>query len=250
MTCRMYTGTPGAGKSLDVVEKMIFALKHGKNVITNMLLNRDLIKDFPGVYYYRNYDDMCPEEFVWFAIKYHDIFKTDYVEVKKKWWQKKKVDEYQTLIVIDEAPVLLGSRDFNNPNRKSWVNFFTNHRHLEYNIVIVAQHDKMIDKQIRNVMEEHVVHKCLNNYKLMKLLPFKIFISITYWNGGGNSIENGHSWFTVGVKGKYYDTHQSALDIYMVFPQSKAYCEMRDREELKKKEEIILLDEVRDQKKA
>lgn len=40
MSCDIYTGTPGSGKSLDVARQLILAVQRGKNVIANFPIDR------------------------------------------------------------------------------------------------------------------------------------------------------------------------------------------------------------------
>jgi hypothetical protein len=207
MAIEMYLGVPGSGKTLKATSVIVQALKRRKHVLTNIVINTDKIRKMTGVYEYRGYDMLNPLEFVKYALD-----------------NNPEGEEGKMLIVIDEAQVLINSRDILAKDRMSWVKFMTNHRHLGYNVILITQYDKAIDKQIRNVVETVKNHKCLNRLGLLVFLPFKLFIQTEYFMTGSNQrLANGHEFFLVGRTGRYYDTHQTKADIFKVFPEAKAY---------------------------
>lgn len=91
--------------------------------------------------------------------------------------------EGQTLVVIDECQVFFNPREFSKKDRLPWVNFFTMHRHLGFNFILVSQFDRLVDRQIRNNFEYEVVHRKCNNYKFLMLLPIPVFLAIEKWYG-------------------------------------------------------------------
>ena len=52
--------------------------------------------------------------------------------------------------LIGEAQILFNSRDWgsNSNKRMAWIKFFSQHRKYGYNFIMIAQFDKMIDRQI------------------------------------------------------------------------------------------------------
>lgn len=212
MAVELWTGVPGGGKTLSATKVIVKALKRGKHVLTNILINTGKIKKMTGVYEFRGFDKLNPLEFVKYSIDQGD-----------------SDEEGRFLIVIDESQVLINSRDFGARDRMSWVKFITNHRHLGYNVILITQYDRAIDKQIRNVVETIKHHKNLNRLGLFVFCPIKVFIQTEYFMTGSNQrLANGHSFFVVGSTKKYYDTHQTKKDIFLVFPEAKIYCEERE----------------------
>ena len=160
MSIMLYSGTPGSYKSFHAVKQCIRWLKSGGNLITNFPLNykRKLKKPIKGVYECVNNLDLTVDYLIKFACEYHTV------GVKA-----------QTLVVIDEASIKFNSRDFNMHDRMDWINFFANHRHFNFNVILITQQDKMLDKQIRGLIEIEFKHRALKNYKLFGLILDLIF---------------------------------------------------------------------------
>lgn len=166
----LYTGTPGSGKSFHAAKDIVTRLKRGGTLIANFPINLDSIKKVKGNFIYRDNLEMTVEFLVEYAKENHVIGK-----------------EGQALIVIDEAQVIFNCREYGNKDRFGWVKFFSQHRKLGYNIILIAQNDKMIDKQIRALVEYEVKHRKINNYGFAGLLfslTFQTyFVAIDYWYG-------------------------------------------------------------------
>lgn len=95
--------------------------------------------------------------------------------------------EGQTLVVIDECAVLFNSRSWSEKGRNEWIKFFQMHRHYGYNIILVSQNDRLIDRQIRAFIEYDVKHRKANNLGtiglLISLFRVQLFAAISYWYG-------------------------------------------------------------------
>lgn len=192
MAINLYTGTPGSGKSLDLARDIFHRItKKGGTVIGTFPIEVSNIKGkHVGTYIYKDYSELTPDYLYNFAKKNH---------VKGK--------EGQTLVIVDEAQILFNSRDFQNRSRMEWVKFMSLHRHYGYNIILSTQWDRMIDRQIRALVEYEYIHRKLNNFKLFQFLPFKVFLVVQYWYGVRQKI--GH--YTFFFKKKYaaiYDYQQ------------------------------------------
>ena len=171
----LYSGTPGSGKSLHVAREIAYTLAGRKKaVIANFPVNLDLIS---------NKGKKKIAEFVY--LPNHELT-TDYLI---NYARNKHVvgREGQTLIVIDEAGIMFNSRDYGSWDRKAWIQFFMTHRHFGYNVILVSQIDRMIDRQIRGFIEYDIKHRKLNNFKLiglfLTLLRIPVFAAVTYWYG-------------------------------------------------------------------
>lgn len=173
----LYSGTPGSGKSYHAVADILAKLnrKHKNNVIANFPLT--IRKPVRGIFQYWDNPDLTIANLMQFAQQHH-----------------RRGIEGQTLVVIDEAQCIFNSRDWNgkgiiqgalkkNPEtRMEWIKFFSQHRHLGFNFILIAQSDKMIDKQIRVLIENDVKHLKINN-GFFCFLPFTCFLAITKWYG-------------------------------------------------------------------
>ena len=170
MMIYLYSGTPGSGKSLHASRDIYFKLKYKKeNVIANFAINEDIFKKSKkqfGKFTYISNHNLNVKWLVNYA-------KENHIENK----------EGQTLVIIDECQVFFNPREFNKPDRLMWNNFFSQHRKLGFNIILVSQNDRLIDRQIRVNIEYNVIHRKINNFKIGQLLPVKAFSAVTYWYG-------------------------------------------------------------------
>lgn len=168
---KLYSGTPGSGKSLHAIKDICFYLTHNRNVIANFPVNVDKIKRSKrckmGKFIYMDNSDFTVNFLTKFALDNH---------VKGK--------EKQTVIVFDEAQAIFNPRDFRRSDRMDWNHFFTIHRHLGFNVLLITQNDRLLDRQIRCLIEYQVKHRKLNNFGTFgALLPISVFACIEYWYG-------------------------------------------------------------------
>ncbi len=172
----LYTGSPGSGKSYHVAKDIYNRLKRGryKRVIANFKIDLNKIPKCKGEFYYLDNSDLSVEYLIEFARENHI-----------------EGIENQTLLVIDEAQVKYNSREWQTKGneRMKWIEFFSQHRKLGYNIILITQFDRMIDRQIRSLVEYEIKHRKVNNFKLGKILPVTLFACITYWYGVNEKIE-------------------------------------------------------------
>lgn len=189
----LYSGTPGSGKSLHtarvIYDRLVWACKP---VIANFPINRSMVywskgqlkkmgkkpdykpkKRKAGHFFYVSDDHLTPEFLVAYAHKFH-----------------KPRKEHQTLLVIDEcsSDLLFSNRSWQNKNRMKWIRFFQQHRKLGFDIILVAQSDKLIDKQIKAFIEYEVKHRKASNFgtvgKILGLLGGgSMFVAVKVWYG-------------------------------------------------------------------
>lgn len=165
----LYTGTPGSGKSLDVARITRSRLKYGFNVIGTMYVNKDMVSGYKGRYYFVDIYSMRPADFIEYSRKY-----------------LKKGKEGQCLIVIDECQRIFNSRDWNKTDRRAWNDFFQVHRHFGYNVLLITQYDRLIDRQLRALVEYEYIHRKVSNFGvkgfiLSCLAGGKLFIVVSQW---------------------------------------------------------------------
>lgn len=177
----LYTGTPGSGKSLHTARLIHDTLRYKKlPVIANFEIN-ELTKGYERFTYKPN-NEITPDYLYAYA---------------KDYWGNERVSEDIILLVIDEAQLVFNSRSWNQGQRMDWIEFFSQHRHFGYKVVLIAQYDRMIDRQIRSLVEIEVNHRRLDNYgwkgKLLSL-PFrgKLIAAVKYYYGLKEKI--GQEW--------------------------------------------------------
>ena len=169
----LYLGAVGSGKSYH-------ALRRGIRKV-NCLDRNIVVANFPIKYSKRKKKGKREKE-NWL---YMDEFNVDdliRISIEKKFIGK----ENFALLIVDEAGIKFNSRDWMiaPAERKKWIKFFSQSRKFGYDVVLVAQDERMIDRQIRAAAEYRVMHRMLNRFSFFKLLPFKVFAYISYWSGG------------------------------------------------------------------
>lgn len=171
----LYSGTPGSGKSLHCASVIYSRIFQNDIVISNLCVNPESIKMHKkkkGEYIYINIYEMTPQYFLEFSKEY---FKTH------------KFQEGKILIIIDECQRIYNSRTWNeNKNRNDWITFFAEHRHLGYDVILVSQNDRMIDRQIRALIEYECIHRKVSNFgiggKIFSLFALgQLFVCVRVW---------------------------------------------------------------------
>jgi len=166
----LYSGTPGSGKSLHATKQLRDRIRYGYPVIANYPIKSDQ-KGFENFKYVTN-EDLTSEFLYEFADNY--------------WKDQKHFKEDRILLVIDEAQLLFNSRSWQSMDRNGWLQFFSQHRHMGYEIIMVAQNDRMLDRQIRCLFEYDCKHRKLGNFgwkgKIMALLAGgELFVVVKYF---------------------------------------------------------------------
>lgn len=197
----LYTGTPGSGKSLHCAKIIYNRLNRGKGVIANFDINLTIFKKKKiGKFVYIDNSELSPEGLMRYALKNHKRNTNGHIS------------EGQTLLVIDECQILFNSRDWQAKDRMKWATFFTQHRKYGYNIILITQFDRLIDRQIRSLVEYQVIHRKASNYKTLGLIigmffRGNIFVAITQWYGIKEKINS--EWFVMRPKyARLYDSYK------------------------------------------
>lgn len=158
----LYSGTPGSGKSLHATDRIRRRLKRGMPVIANYNLDRDNIPH-PELFTYLDNSELDPKALVDYA---------------REWFGTHKFGEDRILLVIDECQLLFNSREWDKDKdaRMRWIQFFSQHRKYGYCVILVAQFDKMIDRQFRALLEYEYMHRKVSNFGLVGWLMSLVFL--------------------------------------------------------------------------
>lgn len=174
----LFSGTPGSGKSYHMARFIYSNIKYQNCVIiANFDINLSSIKHPRGQFYYVTNDKITPQFLADFAKNY----------ISEQRGKGKNVKEGQIILIIDEAQLLFNAREWSKAGRNDWNAFFTQHRHLKYDIYFVAQFDRMLDRYIRCLIEYEYIHRKVNNYG-----KFGKFLSILC---GGNFFAIVKRWY-------------------------------------------------------
>ena len=170
----LYSGTPGSGKSLYAAYVIWSRLMAGRRVIGNFAINYDAFGKRADkarrFYTWMDNSELSPKNLQAFAEENHEVGR-----------------EGQTLIIIDECSVMFNSRDITRSDRMAWITFFQQHRKLGYDVILIAQQDRMIDRQIRGFIEVEYKYRNIKRYKLfgwfLSLLFGGFFVRVQLWYG-------------------------------------------------------------------
>lgn len=163
----LFTGSVGSGKSYH-------ALSMGLRKV-NAIPERFVIANFPLRLEFCNkkekerwqfWEVITPEKLIAFAAEKEFIGKEGYC-----------------LLIIDEAGVLFNSRDWmvQAKERTKWVKFFSQSRKFGYDVILISQDDRMIDRQIRSLAEYEVKHFDMRRYWFFSWIPLKMHMAVWRW---------------------------------------------------------------------
>lgn len=190
----LYSGTPGSGKSLHVADLIIGCLRFNKPVIANFEINPEIRQKYKGEFTLAYNWELCPE----FLIKYAE--EHNYRNVK----------EGHFTLIIDEAQLMFNSRSWNAKGRENWTWFFTQHRKYKFDVILVAQFDRMLDRQIRSLIEYEYKHRKVKNIGTVGLIMSlfaggSLFVAVHMWYPMNQKV--GSEFFRYRRKlGQLYDT--------------------------------------------
>lgn len=169
----LYSGTPGSGKSLHVASRVYYWLRLNRPCICNFEINTALISKKKHSYPFEMIDN--------------DVLTPDYlISFSRNYFKGKTVREDSILLVLDECQLLFNAREWQKNGRAQWLSFFTQHRKYGYHIILVAQFDRMIDRQIRSLIEYEYIHRKVSNFgwrgKIFSLFALgNLFVAVKVW---------------------------------------------------------------------
>ena len=151
----LYSGTPGSGKSLHVANEIYYKLKFGNQMILcNFPINLDYFKERQHKRF-RCLDkkEINPDFLIKFAEDYWKAYpKTSIRQI-----------EGHLKIYLEEAQLYFNAREWQRNYKEGWTRFFSLHRHLGYDIILITQFDRMLDRQIRSLIEYEYIHRKVGN---------------------------------------------------------------------------------------
>lgn len=197
----LYSGTPGSGKSLHSASVIYWTLRRNLPVIANFNINLCRVKN-PDRFLFIDNTELCPNKLI------------DY---SKTYFSNKPIKEGKLTLVIDECQMLFNAREWNVKGRTDWLYFFTHHRKFGYDIILVAQFDRMIDRQIRSLIEYEVIHRKVSNFgfkgKIISLFALgNLFVSVKIWYPMKEKV--GSEFFRASKK--YYSLYNTYDDFVSV----------------------------------
>lgn len=172
-----FTGRPRNGKSLHMAMIIYKEMKKGKNVIANFEINEHVFdkfdKKYPGkrgTFIYVSNKELLNNAYLPYTEKGRQIPPPKdrysyleglygYANQFHKRNYRGQIIEDQTLLVLDECQELFNSRSWNRSDRLEWCSFFRQHGKYGYDVYLISQDDKVIDKQIRSILQYEWEHR-------------------------------------------------------------------------------------------
>ena len=200
-----YLGTIGSGKSYHALETIVEALNKGKYVVSNFPLKFTqamIKKGYAARFMY------LPDDFLMGVDGVSFLY-----QLQKKMSFYDKGGEGACLVVIDEAGNYFPPEDNGKFTTRLWKLFFTQSRKMGYDFLLICQDDmSQINKTIRKCVEYRVLHRKANAVFPFKLLPFTLFMYVTYWAQQKERLSSSSSIY-VKKFGSLYDTSMMFGDI-------------------------------------
>ena len=138
----LFEGVPGSGKSLYASGQILDQLSLGHLVICNFPYEVPKSKRYKrGALVVVDDSELTVD----FLMRWYRIW--------LKFRRAGVPKEHQIFLVVDEAGRLFNPRDWQRPDRRDWLTFFAQHRKLMFDVVLIAQQDTMLDKQIRGCID-------------------------------------------------------------------------------------------------
>lgn len=198
---KLFSGTPGSGKSLHTAEKIYYALRAGRPVICNFDINLGFVQGRK----HKNVD---------FTYLPNDSLSVEFLEsFAVSYFKDRRMKEEWLLLIIDEAQLIFNAREWDAKGRKKWLSFFTQHRKYGYEVILVAQFDRMLDRQIRSLIEYEYIHRKVSNFgvwgKIFSAVFLgKLFVAVQMWYPLRERV--GAEWFVCKKRFfRLYDTYRN-----------------------------------------
>lgn len=192
-------GSPGSGKSAAAVARAIMHLRRGGVVAANFSLIDGWSDAIASKYVFSHIPFGIGDEYRYkkSSSLHKRYFRVDTIEAIRSinprelsvdlYEDKGSYSEGNGLLILDEAQLILNSRVWQD-NLK-WIEFFTQHRKLGWDVVLIAHSQEMIDKQIRPLAEYESRFRNLQKIKVpllgLPLSPIPLFLVIRRYAGLG-----------------------------------------------------------------
>lgn len=201
MAVYMITGKLGSGKTLYCIDKIQTALFDGRRVASNLDLNLDVLLG-PR---HEAHAIRLPDK-----PRLIDLEALGYGYPVDEPYDESRFGE----LVLDECGTWLNTRTFQDKERLQIINWCIHARKYRWHVNFLIQHPDAIDKQLRDMLCEHlVVCTRLDRIKLFKLIPLpKIHQAVVYYGSSEQGIIVDKDYYKGKDLWAAYDTGQVFSD--------------------------------------
>jgi hypothetical protein len=188
-------GSPGSGKSAGAVARGLMHLRKGGVLAANFSLvdgwsdqmaKQHIFSKFSDDYRYEYSSDLYSRFFVVDSVA--GLRSVDPRTLAKG--RHKKTGRYQEgqgLLILDECQLVFNSRKWEK--NMPWIEFFTQHRKLGWDVLLIAHSIEMIDSQIRPLAEYESRMRNMQRVRIpivdLPLSPIPLFLTIRRYAGLG-----------------------------------------------------------------
>lgn len=191
------TGKLGAGKSLLAVQRAIDYALEGRRVATNFPIDFANIALTPSSKLSHAPVTVLPS-----VPKYNDLMMLG---------QGGEHEDTAGALVLDECAQFLNARNWQGPERELTINWLLHARKRRWDVFLIVQHERMLDKQIRDALAEYVVTVKRTDRLRVPFLPFnlpRMHIGVVRYGLDHNAMV-ADRWITRGgLPMQCYDTTQ------------------------------------------
>lgn len=205
MTLSLVVGAPGAGKSYYAVRAISQGLQAGKVVATNVALHPDAEARIAGAnpvrYLIPGRRRRLAERYAASLFVGEDLRELFALRLHGQ-------GEGRGLMVLDEAHNWMNARAWRDQDRMEIVRFFTQHRKLGWDVLLITQDELNIDRQVRSLFEYIVRLRNLRNAKVLGIpvVPFNLFLAVWAWNATSAAVVKREAYRLHKPTARLYDT--------------------------------------------
>ena len=207
-------GSPGSGKSAVAVARAILHLKRGGVVAANFSLVdgwAEAVVRSTLLFRFLNLFRFFCQEWLWFYVYkratclHKRFFRVDSLSAIRQidplnlsvglYRNKGGFSEGEGLLILDECQLVFNARKWEK--NFDWIVFFTQHRKLHWDVVLIAHSIEMIDSQVRPLAEYSSTFRNMQKLRVpilgLPMSPIPLFIVIKKYAGLGAGATVVHS---------------------------------------------------------
>ncbi|MBQ6205804.1 MAG: hypothetical protein IJK52_01840 [Oscillospiraceae bacterium] len=194
----LYSGTPGSGKTTHAAQTILDSVKKKICVLANFEINTDILSDNKELFHYIPNEELTVKRLR---------------EFSRSFFGGKRIKEGGILLVVDEAQLLFSPMMWQQTYAQGWLGFFTQHRKYGFDIILITQIDRMINRQVRGLIEYEYIHRKVRNIGGFWGLILSFFLGQFYcvetWYQVRNLRTGGHAMYYSKRAFKLFDTFKS-----------------------------------------
>jgi adenosyl cobinamide kinase/adenosyl cobinamide phosphate guanylyltransferase len=187
MAISLVTGPLGTGKSFYAIRKAVDSLESGKVVITNFPMSPDwtdrVVDRHPVRWVIPGRRRKLKAKWRASTMVVPDIATLVRIRLKG-------VGEGRGVVILDEVHRWMNSRTWKDEDRLKIVEWFSLSRKLGFDVYLITQDSKNVDRQVRDLFEYHIQLANIKRFKVLGIpvMPFNLFLAIWQWHGAGKAI--------------------------------------------------------------